>query len=203
MDDLVVWASAGATAAILIPLACYFLPAQTKIVIDTPTSTARAEMRLLWGFGPTSIARALPKRDHGSPLALFGDAARIGHALMTPGIADAAYAGLKSIQALKPRVVQLRLGVNLSDSSQNRVVQTAVQAALAAAPAALREKVVVAVAEAPGAELSGEIKVNASPAQLAAIWSRLRSSRAAQEFRRRLTKKQKPNKKGGREVRVS
>lgn len=203
MDDFAIWMIAGAAAAILIPLACYVLPAQTKIVIDTPTSTARAEMRLLWGFGPVSIARALPKSDHGAPLAIFNDAIRIGHALMTPGIADAAYAGLRSIYALKPRVVELRLGVNLSDSAQTRVVQTAVQAALAAAPAALREKVVLIGSEAPGAELSGEIKVNASPAQLAGIWSRFRNSRAAQEFRRRLTKKQKPSKKGGREVRVS
>ena len=203
MNDFTIWMIAGATAAILIPLACYFLPAQTKIIIDTPTSTARAEMRLLWGFGPVSIARALPKRDHGAPLALFGNVARVGHALMTPGIADAAYVGLKSVYDLKPRVVELQLGVNLSDTAQSRVVQTAVQAALAAAPLALREKVVIVASETPGAELSGEIKVNASPAQLAAIWSRFRNSRAAQEFRRRLTKKQKSGKKSSREVRVS
>lgn len=201
--DFTIWMIAGAASAILIPLACYFLPAQTKIIIDTPTSTARAEMRLLWGLGPVSIARALPKREHGSPLSIFNDAARIGHALMTPGIADAAYQGVKSIYDLKPRVVQLKLGINLGDNSQNLVVQTAVQAVMAAAPAALRQHVLITKSEAPGAEISGEIKVNASPAQLSAIWSRFRSSRAAQEFRRRLTKKQKPGKKGAREVRVS
>lgn len=201
--DFTIWMIAGAAAAILIPLACYFLPAQTKIIIDTPTSTARAEMRLLYGLGPVSISRALPKREHGSPLALFNDATRIGHALMTPGIADAAYAGIKSLYHLKPRVVQLTLGLNLGDTARDRVVQTAVHAALAAAPAALREHVVVTRTEAPGAELSGEIKVSASPAQLSAIWGRFRGSRAAQEFRRRLTKKQKPGKKGAREVRVS
>lgn len=203
MDDFAIWMIAGAAAAILIPLACYVLPAQIKIIVDTPTSTARAEMRLLWGLGPVSIARALPKGDHGTPLAIFNDAERIGHALMTPGLADAAYAGLRSIYELKPRVVELTLGMNLSDSAQNRVVQTAVQAAFAAAPAALREKVVIVASEAPGAELSGEIKVSASPARLSSIWSRFRGSRAAQEFRRRLTKKQKSGKKGGREVRVS
>jgi hypothetical protein len=201
--DFTIWMIAGAAAAILIPLACYFLPAQTKIIIDTPTSTARAEMRLLYGLGPVSISRALPKRAHGAPLALFNDAARIGHALMTPGIADAAYAGVRSLYDLKPRVVQLTLGVNLGDTARDRVVQTAVQAALAAAPAALRQHVVITRSEAPGAELSGEIKVNASPAQLSAIWNRFRGSRAAQEFRRRLTKKQKPGKKSAREVRVS
>lgn len=203
MDDFVVWAIAGAVAAVLIPLACYFLPAQTKIIIDTPTSTARAELRLLWGLGPVSIARALPKRDHGSPLALFNDAARIGHALMTPGIADAAFAAIRSLYALKPRVVNVRLGVNLGDTAKDRVVQTAVQAAIAAAPASLREQVTITRSDAPGAELSGEIKVSASPAQLSGIWGRFRGSRAAQEFRRRLTKKQKPGKKGSREVRVS
>lgn len=201
--DFMIWMIAGAAAAILIPLACYFLPAQTKIIIDTPTSTARAEMRLLWGLGPVSIARALPRRDHGAPLAFFNDAVRIGHALMTPGIADAAYAGIKHIYQLKPRVVELKLGVNLGDNAQNLVVQTAVQAALAAAPAALRQHVIVERIEAPGAELSGEIKVTASPAQLSAIWNRFKVSRAAKEFRRRLNKKQKPGKKDAREVRVS
>jgi hypothetical protein len=122
---------------------------------------------------------------------------------MTPGIADAAYQGVKSIYDLKPRVVQLKLGINLGDNSQNLVVQTAVQAVLAAAPAGLRQNVLITKSDAPGAELSGEIKVNASPARLSAIWSRFRGSRATQEFRRRLTKKQKPDKKGAREVRVS
>jgi len=203
MTDFTIWMIAGAAAAVLIPLACYFMPAQTKIIIDTPTSTARAEMRLLWGLGPVSIARALPKREHGSPLAVFNDSVRIGHALMTPGIADAAYAAIHSLNNLKPRLVQLTLGVNLGDAARDRVVQTAVQAALAAAPAALRERVTVVRTEAPGAELSGEIKLSASPAQLSAIWGRFRGSRAAQEFRRRLTKKQKQGKKNAREVRVS
>lgn len=201
--DFAVWMIAGASAAVLIPLACYFLPAQTKIIIDTPTSTARAELRLLWGFGPVSITRALPKRDHGAPLAAFNDTVRIGHALMTPGIADAAYGALRSVYDLKPRAVHVALGVNLGDNAQNVVVQTAVQAALASAPAALREHVTIKRNEAPGAELSGEIKVNASPAQLSAIWNRFRGSRAAQEFRRRLNKKRKPGKKDAREVRVS
>jgi hypothetical protein len=150
-----------------------------------------------------SIARALPKRAHGTPLARFNDAVRIGHALMTPGIADTAYAGLRSLYELNPRAVELKLGMNLSDTAQSRVVQTAVQAALASAPTTLREKVVIVQSEAPGAEISGEIKLNVSPAQLSAIWSRFRGSRAAQEFRRRLTKKKKPGKRGSREVRVS
>lgn len=198
-----IWAIAAGAAAILLPFACYFAPARTKLIVDTPTSTARAEMRLLWGLGPVSIARALPKQAHGSPLAVFNDAARIGHALMTPGIADAAYAAVRSLYELKPRVVRVALGVNLGDNAQNLVVQTAVQAALAAAPAALRERVVITRSEATGAEFSGDIEVDASPAQLAGIWSRFRHTRAAQEFRRRLTKKLKQGKKGAREVRVS
>lgn len=201
--DLTTWAIAGVAAAILLPLACYVLPARTKIIVDTPTSTARAEMRLLWGLGPVSIARALPKQENGSPLAVFNDVGRIAHALMTPGIADAAYGGLRSLYELKPRVMRVAVGVNLGDNAQNLVVQTAVQAALAAAPAALRERVSVSKSEAPGAELSCDIELNASPAQLSAIWGRFRRSRAVQEFRRRLTKKQKHGKKNAREVRVS
>ncbi|MGQ0531269.1 MAG: hypothetical protein ACT4OF_01085 [Caulobacteraceae bacterium] len=201
--DFMTWAIVGAAAAILIPLACYFLPANTTIVIDTPTSTARAEMRLFWGLGPAIIARALPKRDNGTPLARFDDAARIGHALMTPSIADAAYAAIKDLYDLKPRVVRLQLGVNLGDNAQNVVVQTAVQAALAAAPASLRERAAIAKREAPGAELSAQFELDASPARLSAIYARFRGSRAVQEFRRRLNRKQKPGKKGAREVRVS
>src|SRR5688572_23549370 len=140
MDDLYVWIAAGAVA-VLIPVAIYFLPAKTRIVIDTPTSTARAEMRPLWGMGAAMITRALPKKHHGSPLASFGDVRRIGHALMTPGIAEAVYAALKSINDLKPRVARLDLRLNLGDNSQTRVVQTAAQAVLAIAPAAFRERV--------------------------------------------------------------
>jgi hypothetical protein len=201
--DLTVWAIAGGVAAVLIPLACYYVPAQTKIVIDTPTSTARAELRLLWGLGPAVIARALPQHGNGSPLAMFNDAVRVGNALMTPGLADAAYHAIKSLYELKPRTVRLVLGVNLSDNAQNLVVQTAAQAALASAPAALRERVIVTKCATPGAELSGDFELYASPADLNAIYSRFRRSRAVQEFRRRLTRKQKPDKKGSREVRVS
>lgn len=201
--DFMVWMIAGAIAAILIPLGCYFLPAHTKIVIDTPTSTARAELRLLWGLGPVSIVRALPKKKHGTPLVAFSDGPRIARALMTPGIADAAFGALRAIYELKPRVVDLKVGLNLGDNSQNLVVQTAVQAALAAAPAVLRQHVVITRSEAPGAEISGEFKLSASPAQLSAIWGRFRNSRAAQEFRRRLVKKRKRGKRDAREVRVS
>ncbi|MGD9966757.1 MAG: hypothetical protein AB7T59_09570 [Hyphomonadaceae bacterium] len=202
MGDLYVWIAAGA-AAVLIPAAIYFLPAKTRIIIDTPTSTARAEMRPLWGMGAALITRALPKKAHGNPLALFNDAPRIGHALMTPGIAEAAYAALKSIYDLKPRVAKLDLRLNLGDGAQTRVVQTATQAALAIAPASLRERVTVSQSEAPGAEISGEFELHASPAQLSAIYNRLKSARAVQEFRRRLNRKTKGGKKPPPEVQVS
>jgi hypothetical protein len=203
MDNYLIWAIAGAVAAILIPFACYFAPAHTTIVIDTPTSTARAEMRLLWGMGPAIIARALPAKGNGSPLAAFTDAARVGHALMTPGIADAASIALRSLYELKPRAAHMQLAINLNDTAQSRVVQTGVQAALAMAPASLRERVVVVKSEAPGAELSADFAVSASPAQLSAIYNRFKNSRAAQEFRRRLKRKSKQDKKGSRQVQVS
>lgn len=192
--DLLVWAPAVA-AAVLIPLAIYFLPAKTRIIIDTPTSTARAEVRPLWGLGAALITRALPKKLHGSPLPSFGDAQRVGHALITPGIIDVAYSAAKSLADLKPRVAKLELRLNLADTSRTRVVQTAVQAVLAVAPAALRQHVTVSQSEEPGAQLSGEFELHASPAQLNAIYGRLKSSRATQEFRRRLNKKTKPDKR--------
>lgn len=192
--EYLVWAPAIA-AAVLIPLGIYFLPARTRIVIDTPTSTARAEVRPLWGLGAAMITRALPKKSHGSPLPSFQDVRRIGHALMTPGIADAAYAAVKTIYDLKPRVAKLELRMNLADTSHTRVVQTAVQAVLAIAPAPIRQSVVVAQSESTGAEISGEFELMASPAQLSGIYNRLKGSRAAQEFRRRLNRKLKPDKR--------
>lgn len=203
MDTWMIWAIAAGAAAVLIPLALYFLPAQTKIIIDTPTSTARAEMRLLWGFGPAVIARAIPPKGHGTPLAVFNDAVRIGHALMTPGIADAAGVALRSIYEMSPRKAQLRLAFNIGDNAQNLVVQTGAQAALALAPAALRERVTVIRIDAPGAALSGDFELVASPAKLSAIYKRFKNTRAAQEFRRRLKKKPKIDKRTGREVRVA
>ncbi len=201
--DFTIWAIVGAGVAVLIPLAFYFLPARSKIVIDTPTSTARAEMRLLWGLGPSVISRALPKHGNGNPLAMFNDPVRIGHALMTPGIADAAYAAVRSLYDLKPRVAQLTLGVNLGDPAKNLVVQTGVQAALAAAPAALRERVIVQKCEAAGAEFAAQFDLDVSPARLNGIYSRFKASRAAREFRRRLKRKPKPDKNSPGEVRVS
>jgi hypothetical protein len=194
MGDLYVWIAAGALA-VLIPAAIYYLPAKTRIVIDTPTSTARAEMRPLWGMGAALIARALPKAKHGSPLAAFAEVQRIGHALITPGIAEAAYGAIKSIYELKPRVARLDLRLNLADSTKTRVVQTAVQAVLAMAPATLRQSVTISQSEHLGAEISGEFELHASPAKLNAIYNRLKSARAVQEFRRRLTRKQKPDKR--------
>lgn len=194
MNELFVWVAAG-VLAVLIPAAIYFLPARTRIVIDTPTSTARAEVRPLWGFGAALITRALPKKSRGSPLASFGDAQRIGHALITPGLIEASYSAIKTIFELKPKIARLDLKLNLADSTRTRVVQTAVQAVLAMAPAPIRQSVTISQAENLGAEISGEFDLYASPAQLNAIYGRLKSSRAVQEFRRRLARKPKPGKR--------
>lgn len=198
-----IWVIAGGVAVLAIALGCYFLPAKTTIVVDTPTSTARAEMRLLWGLGPSVIARALPRTGNGNPLTFFNDAARVGNALMTPGIADAVYGAVRSLYDLKPRVTRVAFGMNLGDNAQNLVVQTAAQAAFAVAPAALRERVAITKSETPGAELAAQFELDASPAQLNTIYGRLKSSRAAREFRRRLARKPKPPKKGPGEVRVT
>ncbi len=192
-----------ALIALAILAAMLYAPARTNILIDTTGSTARADMRLLWGMGPTWSIRALPKAIAGSPLPAFYDPARIGAALMTPGIADITYVALQRLYALKPRSGRFELGVNLADSAQTRVVNTAVQAVLAAAPAAIRQGVVVTQCETPGAELVARFDLDVSPMQLRSIHKRFRNSRAVREFKRRLKRKPKPSKKAPREVRAS
>jgi hypothetical protein len=198
--DLLFW---GAGVALVVALALLFAPARAKILIDTPTSTARAEIALLWGLGPLMLVRALPQAAAGAPLAVFSDAARIAHALMTPGLADAAYEAVRRLFHLNPAVARLELGLNLGDSAQNLVVQTAAQAALAAASAALRDTVRLYKCEARGAELICEFKLIASPLELASIYGEFKNSKPAREFRRRLKAKPKPNKKTPREVRAA
>jgi len=197
---LLFWA---AGSALLVVLALVFAPARAKILIDTPTSTARAEIRLLWGLGPTMFARALPRDAAGAPLAAFSDVARIGHALMTPSLADAAYTAVRRLFDLKPAVSRLELGLNLADSAQNLVVQTAAQAAIAVAPGALRDSVRLYKCEPPGAELIGEFKLIAPPLALSAIYNDFKKSRPAREFRRRLKSKPRPVKKPPKEVRAA
>ena len=201
--DMIAWGAALAVGAIFIALAMYVLPARTRIVIDTPTSTARAEMRPLWGLLPVMYARSLPQTGVGEPLAVFNDVARIGPALMTPGLADAVYDAIARLFALHPREARISLGLNLADPAQNVVVQTAAQAALAMAPASLRERVAISKCEAPGAEVSMQFEVIASPARVLSIRDRFRRSRAGREFQRRLKRKPKPAKRPIREVRAS
>ena len=164
MDGLILWAAVGAGALVVFLLALRFAPAKTSIIVDTAASTARADTVLLWGMGPKLVTRALPKSAAGSPLALFNDAPRISHALMTPGIADTALAAYQRLFALKPKVSRLDIGLNLSDSAQNLVVQTAVEASLASAPVAMRETVTVQRCGAPGAEIALRVELLASPA---------------------------------------
>lgn len=201
--DWMMWAALAGAGAVLIGVALWMAPARTTIVIDTAASTARADLKLLWGLGPSLTSRALPKASVGNPLALFNDARRIGYALMTPGIADATYVALRRLFALKPKVGRFDLALNLLDSAQNLVVQTAGQAALASAPAAIRENVGLSKCDAPGAEVTAKFEVSASPMQLAAIYGQFRNSRPAREFRRRLKRKPKTEKKPPREVRTS
>jgi hypothetical protein len=204
--DLLTWAAIGGAALFVLLLGVglvYLAPARTTIVVDTVAATARADMRVLWGAGPILSARALPREGNGEPLPHFNDIARIGYALMTPGIADVAYSALRELLNRPTRVAHAELGLNLGDASRNLVVQTAVQAAFAAAPARIRDIIAVTKCEAPGAELRGSFEIDASPAELSGIWSRFRSSRAAREFRRRLKRKPKVDKKAPREVRTA
>jgi len=197
------WAILAAAAAAFIPYALLAAPARTTLLVDTAASVARADIRPLWGLWPGFSYRALPRSVAGGPLAMFNDAARIGHALMTPGVADAAYEALRRLFQHKPRVAQLSLSLNLADQAQNLVVQTAAQAALAVAPAQIRQSVAISKCEAPGAEIVARYELTAPPLRLWSIWRQLKSSRPAREFRRRLRRKPKPVKKPVREVRTS
>ncbi|HYD73459.1 MAG TPA: hypothetical protein VEF55_09990, partial [Candidatus Binatia bacterium] len=80
---------------------------------------------------------------------------------------------------------------------------TAVHAAIASARGALRERVQVHKCEAPGAEVSAGFELYASPMQINSIWNDLKNSRSAREFRRRLKRKPKPQKKAPKEVRAA
>ena len=201
--DWIIGAAGGGALVAAAIAALFYAPARTIILVDTQGSTARAEMKTLWGVGPNWTLRALPKESAGNPMPAFSDPARIGYALMTPGIADVAYAAVQRLIALKPRTAQFKLAFQLPDAAQSRVVQTAVQAALAAAPAAMRQAVAIGASEAPGAELSVRFELNASPAQIKSIYARFNSSRAVREFKKRLKRKQKAGKKAPREVQAS
>jgi len=201
--DLALWALLAAGVGGVAVAALLAAPAKTAILVDTAGSTARAEMHLLWGLGPKFTARLLPRAAAGTRLAAFSDPVRIGYALMTPGIADAAFEAVRRIYALAPAVTRIDIGVNLADTAQNTVVQTAAQAALASAPAALRERVRVQKCEAPGAEVTASFELYVSPLQLNEIWNDLKNSRSAREFRKRLKRKPKPQKKAPREVRAA
>jgi hypothetical protein len=201
--DIILWALAAAGVLVALGATMLWMPAKTSILVDTSGSTARAEMRLLGGMGPKYVKRILPRAAAGTPLALFNDPQRIGYALMTPGISDAAFEAVRRLYELKPAVTRVDVGVNLIDTSQNTVVQTGAQAALAAAPAALRERVRVFKCDAPGAEVAVAFELFASPMQINSIWSDFKNSRSAREFRKRLKRKPKPQKKAPKEVRAA
>lgn len=197
------WALVAGGALLLVGVLLLFAPARATILVDTPTSTARADLRLLWGIGPSMSMRALPKDAQGNPMAHFNDAPRIGHALMTPGLFDAAYKAIWSLFQLSPRTARIAIGLNIGDSAQTRVIETAIHASLAGAPSALRQSVNLSRSEAPGAEIGAQFELNASLMKLHGIRSQLVHSRAVREFRRRLKRPPKPGKKAPKEVRAS
>jgi len=204
--DWMIWAAAGGGALALIAAifaALNFAPARTTILVDTQGSTARADMKTLWGVGPAWALRALPKEIAGNPMPAFSDPARIGYALMTPGIAEITYATLQRLLALKPATAQFKLAFNLPDAAQTRVVQTAVQAVLAAAPAPMRQAVSVSTSESLGAEVSVRFELNVAPATLKSIYARFNTTKAVREFKKRLKRKPKASKRAPREVQAS
>ena len=201
--DIVFWVAVIGGGALFLWAALYLLPARTTITVDTAASAAQAEMKTLWGLGPTFYARALPKDNHGNPLEVFHDTTRIGNALMTPGIADVSYRALHRLYQLKPRAARLELGLNLADAAEERVVQTAAQAPLAAAPLPMRETIAITKCPTPGADLVGRYELFASPMTLASIYGEFKRAEPVREFRRRLKRKVKPSKKAPGEIRTA
>ena len=122
---------------------------------------------------------------------------------MTPGIADVTYATLQRLLALKPASAQFKLAFLLPDAGQSRVVQTAVQAVLAAAPAPMRQAVTIVQSESLGAEVTARFELNVAPAKLKNIYSSFANSKAVREFKKRLKRKPKLSKKAPREVQAS
>ncbi|MBC7770592.1 MAG: hypothetical protein H7124_17560 [Phycisphaerales bacterium] len=200
---VLLWALGAGVVVVAILLAALLAPAKTTILVDTPTSTARADMRLLWGFGPKLTARALPHAKPGDPVTHFNDVVRVGNAFLTPGIADVAAHTIQRLMANGARVAHTSLAINTGDYAKDLVVQTGVQAALTLTPAAVRDSVTFSKCAAPGAELTAKFELFASPMQLASIWNGLRKSRPAREFVKRLRRKPKPVKKPVREVRAT
>lgn len=198
-----IWLAAAAGALIVLALAAYWAPARVTILVDTPTSTARADLKLLWGLGPKYTARALPRAQSGSPLAVFNDALRIGNALMTPGLADVTVTAVRQLFESKLRTANIGLMVNTGDTAKDLVIQTAAQAAITMAPAKIAQSFTFGKAAVPGAEFNAKFELMASPSRLQSIWSRLKSSKPAREFGRRLRRKPKAEKKPVREVRAS
>lgn len=200
--DIVIWAALAVGLVVIAGLTLLLAPARTTILIDTATSTARVEQKLLWGAGPLTYKRILPQADQGVPMAVFYEPSHIGAALMTPGLADATYRAVQGLFALKPSLARFELLTNLPDPAQTRVIDTAAHAAIAVAPAAVREAVVIGKCDTPGAEVHAKFELMATPGQINAIYNNLKESRSGREFRKRLKKKPKPQKRPVREVRA-
>ena len=203
--DWIYWAAGAGVLALVLGFvaALHFAPARTTIVVDTLGSTARADMKTLWGVGPAWALRALPKEIAGNPMPAFADPARVGYALMTPGIADITYVTLQRLLALNPASAQFKLAFLLPDASQSRVVQTAVQGVLAAAPAPMRQAVTIVQSDTLGAEVTARFELSVAPAKLKSIYSGFANSKAVREFKKRLKRKPKVSKKAPREVQAS
>jgi hypothetical protein len=201
--DIWIWAGAACGLLVIAGLALMlFAPARAIILIDTATSTARIEQKLFWGFGPLTYKRILPSDLQGIPMPAFHDPERIGPALMTPGLADATFKAIRDLFALKPSLARFELLLNLPDPSQTRVIETGAHAAMAVAPAAIRDAIVIGKSETPGAEVQAKFELMATPGQLNAIYNALKESRPGHEFRRRLKRKPKPVRRPVREVRA-
>ena len=194
------WLAVAAAGVLLLILLSFVLPARVAVTVDTQTANAQADLRLLMGLGPKLTFRATRERDAAGLVQIFSDTTRIGYALMTPGIVDVCVKAARDLFDLKPRVGNVALGLNLNDRAMDVVVQTAARTALELSPEMVRRNVSVSKSETPGVELVARFDLNASPLRMQSIYDRLRNSVSAKEFRRRLKRKPKPQKRPPREA---
>lgn len=193
---LVACALLGAVALLL------YAPARVAVSIDSVAATAKADVRTFFGLGPLFTVQRIAKARQQFIIQAFHDGPRIAHALMTPQIADVGINAMREVFLLRPRVCQIALGLNLVSAAHDLVVQTATQAALAIAPPALRERVIVSRCVNPGAEIIVRLEFDASPMRLRSIFAPFKKSRQAKEFRRRLNQKPKARRPDRRVVRA-
>ena len=162
-------------------------PAHVRINIDTTRLKFNVGVRPLWGMLP-SIALTPSKPKAGKPglgtiFSVLKDAPRIANALLAPGLFQQTNAFMKDVRRVgRVRSFDLDAKLGLGPWTE-KVLLVARPALMMMAP-----KLVIEGKLIPGVDLIGDLRVQASPLRLIAVWRRFQSGTAVREFRRRLAK---------------